>query len=131
MGKLIVHRDAYKRKAYIRKDGVKVKSAKVDASTFKVKDRGAKGRTPASKRWSPKEWTHTGWEKGIPVSKRRSLALKGHRGDKLATARGLQRLANLTTDKSTRMKAEADSTYFFKEYAKQQGQKSTARTPKR
>jgi hypothetical protein len=54
----------------------------------------------------------------MPIDKRRRLVLKAHGGDKLASARGLLALANVTKDTETKRKADADAKYFFKEYAK-------------
>jgi hypothetical protein len=112
MGTLTVKRKPYKRKAYTRKGGIHVKAAKVPSASFKVKDRGKKGRTPKAQRfYHPK--VKTGWEKGMPAEKRRRLVLRAHKGDKLATARGMQALANVTTDRPTRVAARADAKYFF------------------
>lgn len=97
-----------RRRGYTRKDGTWV-----EATTYKVKDRGKKGRTPKGKRWyEPK--TEMGWEKKQPSAKRRRLALRAHGGDKLAAARALQALANVTTDKPTERLARADAKHFFK-----------------
>ena len=73
------------------------------------------------KKWSPPEWTHTGWKKEQTPAYRRRLALKGHGGDVLATARGLQRLANLTADPATKRAARADAKHFYAKYRKQKG----------
>lgn len=62
--------------------------------------------------------THTGWRKDMPQDKRRRLALKGHGNDKLATARGLQSLSNVTKDKETKQKAASDAQYFYRQYRK-------------
>jgi hypothetical protein len=59
-----------------------------------------------------------GWHKNQPSEKRRKLALKAHKGDKLATARALQALANVTTDKTTKKLARADAVYFYNLYNK-------------
>lgn len=127
MVKLTVRRDAYKRKAYKRKDGTMVKAALVGASTFQVKDRGEKGRTPKSRQWySPQ--VKSGWEKQMPASKRRMLVLRAHKNDLLAAGRGMQALANVSTDKPTYRAAEMDSTYFFRKYAEKIGRKSKAKT---
>ena len=100
------------RKGYTRKDGVRVK-----ASTFQVKDKGARGRTPKSERWyAPK--VHSGWEKGMPLTKRRGLVLRAHKGDVLASARAMQALANITTDTATRRAAQSDAKYFYARNAK-------------
>ncbi len=112
MPQLRVKRKAYKRKAYRRKDGTVVKSSKVGRSTFMVADRGKPGRTPKSKRfYEPK--VHTGWEKGMGMEKRRRLVLRAHKGDALASARGMQALANVSTDPATKMAARSDALYFY------------------
>jgi len=113
MPKLIVHRKAYARKAYTRKDGACVKATRVPASIYKIKDRGKPGRTPKAKRWYKPKVT-MGWEKDMPMAKRRRLALQAHSGDILATGRALQALANITTDRATQKAARADALYFFK-----------------
>ena len=70
-------------------------------------------------KWFPtKDRTHTGWEKSMPMDKRRRLVLKAHGRDYLASARGLQALANVTKDSETKQKAKADAKYFYNEYAK-------------
>ena len=61
---------------------------------------------------------HTGWQKNLPATKRRQLSLRSHKGDKLATARALQALANVTTDKQTKKLARADAAYFYDLYRK-------------
>ena len=115
--KLTVRRKGYYRKPYTRKDGTRVKGSRVSASTHKIKDVGEPGRTPKRERWyepGPK----MNWEKGMAVSKRRSNALKAHRGSELSTARALQALANVTTDRATKREAKKDADYFFKLHAK-------------
>lgn len=110
------------RKAYKRDDGTRVKK-----TTFLTKDKGKKGRTPKEDRWYESN-VHTGWKKEQPASVRRMKVQRAHKNDLLASARSMQALSNVTTDKQTRMKAEADSTYFFKKYAQKKGFKSTARS---
>lgn len=60
--------------------------------------------------------TVMGWRKTQSASERRRLALKSHKSDKLATARALQSLANVTTDKTTKKLARADAQYFYDLY---------------
>lgn len=104
-----------KRKAFsIRRAGKKIK---VKATSFFVRDRGKPGRTPRRKRWF-KPSIETGWSKELPMNVRRAKTLKAHKGDRLATARSLNALANVTTDKRTEQLARADARYFFGEYAK-------------
>ena len=62
----------------------------------------------------------TGWRKEDTQAKRRRTALRSRGGDLLATARGLQALANLTQDECTSRKAAADAHYFFAQYKKKQ-----------
>jgi len=102
MPTIIVHR-----KGYIREDGIHVKP-----TTFKVKDKGEPGKTSLSERWyNPK--VHTGWNKNSPASARRKSMLHAHKGDKLASGRALTALANVTTDKKTKLLARSDSKYFY------------------
>lgn len=69
-----------------------------------------------TKYWYKPEVSDTGWHKDLDIKTRRTLALKGHKGDMLATARSLQALANVTEDKPTASKARADARYFFDEH---------------
>ena len=93
----------------------KLKSGKT--ISYKTKDKGKLGKTPERERWySPT--TEMGWRKDQPAATRRSLALKAHGRDKLATARALQSLANVTTDKTTKKLARSDALYFFDLYRK-------------
>jgi hypothetical protein len=95
------------RKPYTRNDGTRVKGA-----TFYTRDKGEPGKTPAGEKW----YTHNvemNWSKDDPASVRRANALKAHKGDELATARALQALANVTTDKETAKMAKSDADYFF------------------
>lgn len=57
-----------------------------------------------------------GWRKDDAMGKRRRIALKNRKGDKLATARALQSLANVTQDSETARKASADAQYFYRQY---------------
>jgi hypothetical protein len=61
---------------------------------------------------------HTGWEKDMPLEKRRDLVLKAHKGNYLASARSMQALANVTTDMETKKQAAIDADYFFTENSK-------------
>jgi hypothetical protein len=54
-----------------------------------------------------------GWSKEDGQIKRRRAALASRRGNYLKTARALQSLANITQDKDTNRKANADAKYFF------------------
>jgi len=77
--------------------------------SYLTKDKGKPGRTPKRKRWF-EPGVKMGWEKDMPMAKRRGLVLKAHGGDYLATARALQALANVTTDRETKKKAKAEAT---------------------
>lgn len=79
-------------------------------------DLGAPGKTPKARRWFRARGTLSGWEKTQSVSERRRRAARG-RSD-LSSARALQQLANITTDRETRRAARADAKYF---YAKHKG----------
>ena len=96
-----------KRKAYTRKSGIKVK-----ASTFKVEDKGKLGKTPERERWYAPT-TKMNWRKTDPATTRKRNALKAHGGDKLATARALQALSNVSIDGTTKRLAKQDANYFF------------------
>lgn len=117
MPKLKVKRRAYDRDPYTRKDGTHVSGAHVPASTFKVKDRGKWGRTPKSERWYNPQ-VETGWRKNESPRTRRMKSLRAHGHDLLATARSLQALSNVTTDKTTKRLAAQDARYFFARYKK-------------
>lgn len=93
----------------------KLKSGKI--ITYQIKDRGKPGITPQRERWFAPS-VSMGWEKTQPTGVRRRLALKAHKGDKLATARALQALANVTTDRTTKKLARSDALYFFDLYRK-------------
>ena len=120
-----------KRKGYTRKDGTRVK-----ASTFKIKDKGEPGRTPKAEQWF-KPGEKTGWEKRQPESVRRAKVLKAHKGDELASARSMQALANVTTDRETASKAARDAKYFYRQHRGQVREQARLRrkspriTPKR
>ena len=95
------------RKSYVRKDGTVVKG-----TTFYTKDKGKPGKTPESEKWYQHN-VEMNWHKDEPAEVRRANALKAHEGDKLATARALQALANVTTDIETAKLAKIDADYFF------------------
>ena len=93
----------------------KLKSGKT--ISYKTKDKGKPGKTPERERWY-RPTTETNWHKTDSAAIRRRNALKAHGGDKLATARGLQSLSNVTTDKTTKRLSRADARYFFDLYRK-------------
>ena len=117
MAKLLIDRKAHKRKAYTRKDGTHVKGSSVDRVRFKAKDLGKPGRTPKAKRWYETK-VETGWEKGMPMMKRRRLVLRAHNGNHLSSARAMQALANVTVDRQTKALARKDALYFYAEHKK-------------
>ena len=57
-----------------------------------------------------------GWKKTMPLEERRQMALEAHGGDTLATARALQALANVSKDKPTKIAAEKDAKYFYRQH---------------
>jgi len=83
--------------------------------TFLTPDKGKPGRTPKEKRFFAKG-IHTGWGKGMPMDKRRRLVLNAHKGDALSSARAMQSLANVTTDRETKQAARADAVFFFSQH---------------
>ncbi len=98
------------RKSYVRKNGTEVKG-----TTFYIEDRGKPGKTPESEKWYRHD-IEMNWHKNEPAEVRQANALKAHGGDKLATARALQALANVTTDAETAALAKADAEYFFSKH---------------
>lgn len=71
------------------------------------------------KKWY-KSKTHTGWKAEMSAERRRSLALKAHKGNELSTARGLLALSNVQkrTNPKVSQKARADADYFFSKHKK-------------
>ena len=57
-----------------------------------------------------------GWRKSDSAEKRRRIALRNRGGDKLATARALQALSNVTKDSATKRIARSDALYFYRQY---------------
>jgi len=100
--------------------------------TFLTPDKGKPGKTPKAKRWF-KPRVRTGWEKDMAQDTRLRRTLAAHDGDKLAAGQAMQALANVTTDRETRQKAQADARYFFRDHKRQQpciGGRSIRITPK-
>lgn len=81
------------RKGYVRKDGTVVKG-----TTYYTKDKGKPGKTPESEEWYEHS-VRMNWHKDEPAGVRRANALKSHEEDELVTARALQALANVTTER--------------------------------
>jgi len=96
--------------------------------TFLTEDKGKPGKTPEAERWY-EPGVETGWEKDMPTMKRRRLVLRAHKGDELASGRAMQALANVTTDRETKVRAGADASYFFREY-RRHSPRITSRTPR-
>jgi len=96
-----------RRKGYTRKDGTRV-----SPTTYEVEDKGEPGRTPKAERWY-EPGVKTGWEKGQSESVRRTKVLRAHKGDKLASARSMQSLSNVSTDAKTKREAKRDADYFY------------------
>lgn len=115
MTNLTIKRKGHTRRAYLRKDGVRVKSAQVAPATFKSKDTGAPGRTPKKKQWFEPQ-VETGWEKGQPEGVRRNKVLRAHKGNELASARAMQALSNVSTDRATSRAAGRDARFFFRRH---------------
>ena len=92
--------------------------------TFLTPDKGKPGRTPVSERFFAKG-IHTGWRKDMPVLVRQQRVLEAHKGDMLASARAMQSLANVTTDKETKRAARTDALFFFDQH-----RDAAPRTPK-
>ena len=113
MPKLRVERKAHTRKAYLREDGTRVVGSEVSSSTFRTKDRGKPGRTPKEEQWFESQ-VPTGWDKDHPEAARRVKVLSSHGGDELASARAMQAIANVTTDRETKIEARADARYFYR-----------------
>ena len=82
------------------------------------KDLGKKGKTPKVEGWYNPGEGLGGWSKYLSVKERRGLALDSRGGGYLSVARALQALANVTKDKETKVRALADSKYFYGEYRK-------------
>lgn len=102
--------------------------------TFLTEDKGKPGRTPKHKRWY-RPGVETGWQKDQPESERRTKVLTAHKGDELASARSMQALANITTDRATRLKAREDARYFYRIHREMprrrfRGRKAPRVTPK-
>jgi hypothetical protein len=71
------------------------------------------------KKWYKPATRHTGWTKADPPGVRRRKALKAHDSDKLATARSLQALSNISQDEATKRKAREDAKYFYRMHKSQ------------
>jgi hypothetical protein len=78
---------------------------------------------------------HTGWHKNMPAGRRRRLVLQSHKGDELASARAMQALSNVTTDRQTAIVARSDADFFFRKHQRElkpehRGLRITPRTPR-
>lgn len=83
-----------------------------------VPDKGKPGRTPKSKRWA--KFSHkSGWKKDMPKEERLRVVVASEpktmtlHNRRLKAARGLNQLANVTTDRETREKARSDAMDLF------------------
>ena len=111
----------YKRGSYVDRYGHKHSSKRVTRKGYlKKTKRSHKKRTPKSKRWFH-PGTHSGWKKDMPAKERRSLVLKSHGGDLLASARAKQQLANVTQDSETQQASQSDAEYFYRKYRQLKG----------
>jgi len=96
--------------------------------TFLTPDKGKPGKTPKDEQWfKPK--AETGWEKEQPPNIRRARVLRAHKGDELSSARSLQALANVTTDRETESKARADARHLFRLH-RRKSPRITPKTPR-
>jgi hypothetical protein len=111
MAKIRVERKRHRRRAYLREDGVRVKSAMVEPSSFTTEDKGQPGKTPKEGRWFEPQ-VETGWRKDEVESIRRVKVLDAHKGEELASARAMQALSNVSTDRETTRKAKSDANDF-------------------
>jgi len=124
MAKLRIKRKGYIRRSYVKDvipgKGVKLKripSTRVKPTTYLAKDRGKPGRTPKSKRWAKFEGNLSGWRKDLPESKRHECIMKTVRRDGVnSTKRKLIQLANVTTDRETKIKARKDFEWLRRKY---------------
>ena len=102
--------------------------------TFLTKDKGKPGKTPKGERWF-EPGIETGWEKDQPESERRAKILDAHKGDELASARAMQALSNVTTDRKTKRLTRADALHFYRLHQGKQKRVSSRRpvriTPRR
>jgi len=112
MSTLLVKRKGYSRRAYTRRDGTRIKETTVGPSTYRTPDKGKAGRTPESEQWF-EPGVHTGWKKEQSEPIRRGKVLKAHKGNVLSSARSMQALANVSTDRDTAKKASEDADYFY------------------
>lgn len=80
--------------------------------TYLTEDKGKPGKTPPGQQWYNPS-VETGWRKDMGEEERRRLVLNAHKGDNLASARAMQSLANISTDRETTHKARLDASYFF------------------
>lgn len=98
---------------------------------FKTKDKGKPGKTPEEEKWY-EPGVETGWKKDMPKTERRDMVLKAHKGDELASAKAMQALANVTTDRETQSAARGDALYFYSQHnaMKRREMRISPKTPK-
>lgn len=58
------------------------------------------------------------WSKRLPMSTRRNIVLRNHKGDYLKSAQAMDYLAKGSADSKTKELARADANFFFKEARK-------------
>jgi len=109
---LTVKATTYIRAAYTDKWGHRHPVKKIKRRAYRTTKARRRKRRKRNKWYTHK--ATTGWKKTYPKAKRRALALEAHEGDRLATARGLMALANITEDEETKVKAGVDARYFYK-----------------
>jgi hypothetical protein len=111
----------YTREAYTDSCGNRHKAKKVTRKAHKQKVRRRnKSKTSKEKKFfKPK--VKSGWKKDMPVKKRRELELKAHKNNLLSASRAKQSLANVSTDRETKIEAEKDARYFLRLYHMKEG----------
>ena len=114
MGEIRIER--HRRKSFMKdvKRGPGIKMRRIRGTTVKGHmrpDVGEKGRTPKRERWAVIVGNLHGWSKDMSTDERRRRAAIGR--DDLSSARALQQLTNLSTDRKTKIIAKSDADYFF------------------
>lgn len=83
----------------------------------KIKIKSQSDENQDNEQWFDPQ-VETGWHKDTDRDLRRRKVLQSHNGDDLSAARGLQALANVTTDPETKREARRDAEYFFSVHRK-------------
>lgn len=113
--KLRIPKKTYERKAYYDRYSHYHPAKTITRKSHLVKDKGEPGRTPEKEKWFAPTVTMD-WTKDMLLKERRANALLAHGNNYLSTARALQALANVTTDKETKIEARKDAKYFFRKH---------------